>query len=150
MMPWRYPLVISHSGLLIGPLFISVRLDFKQIRGSSSKVPKRARSELLPPARRAQRRGGQPPSRAPCTVHRAPAPAPRGPGRPTSQDQRIIHSLEPIQSAASPLTLPTEVPINANYNGDFPDMGTHSSRPSNSHHILMTVRHYQYGPSLNQ
>lgn len=72
------------------------------------------------------------------------------PGRPTSQDERIIHSLQPIQSSASRLTLPTEVPINANYNGDFSDMGTYSYRPSNSHHILMTVSHYQYWRSLNQ
>lgn len=74
---------------------------------------------------------------------------PLGPGRAPSQDERIIHSLEPIQSSASRLTLPTEVPINANYNGDFSDMGTYSYRPSNSHHILMTVSHYQYGRSLN-
>lgn len=73
-----------------------------------------------------------------------------GPGRPTSLDERIIHSLQPIQSSASRLTLPTEVPINANYNGDFSDMGTYSYRPSNSHHLLMTVSHYQDGPSLNQ
>lgn len=71
------------------------------------------------------------------------------PGRPTAQDERIIHSLQPIQSSASRLTLPTEVPINANYNGDFSDMGTYSYRPSNSHHILMTVSHYQYWRSLN-
>lgn len=64
-------------------------------------------------------------------------------------DERIIHSLKPIQSSASRLTLPTEVPINANYNGDFSDMGTYSYRPSNSHHLLMTVSHYQDRPSLN-
>lgn len=50
------------------------------------------------------------------------------PGRPTSQAERIIPSREPIQSSASWLTLPTEVPINANYNGDFSDMGTYSSK----------------------
>lgn len=147
------PLIISHSAPPPAlfffppgrPLFISGRLDFKQIQRSSSKTPNREPYTWMPSVSRARGAGTAAAlPQCPATVlHLCP-------GRPTSQDKRIIHSLQPIQSSAFRLTLPTEVPINANYNGDFSDMGTYSYRPSNSHHLLMTVSHYQDGRSLNQ
>ena len=146
-MPRRYPSLSQTWALLllVGPLFILVRLDFKQIQRSSSKVPNREHDKLMSYVCRARAAGTAAAGpQCPATVLHL------SPGRPTAQDERIIHSLQPIQSSASRLTLPTEVPINANYNGDFSDMGTYSYRPSNSHHILMTVSHYQYGRSLNQ
>ena len=70
------------------PLFISGRLDFKQIQRSSSKMPNREPYTWMPSVSRARGAGTAAAlPQCPATVlHLCP-------GRPTSQDKRIIHSL---------------------------------------------------------
>ena len=90
MMPRRYPSLSQTWALLllVGPLFILVRLDFKQIQRSSSKVPNREHDKLMSYVCRARAAGTAAAGpQCPATVLHL------SPGRPTAQDERIIHSL---------------------------------------------------------